>query len=47
MENVSPEEYFEHLINQASERIKFCFFIDGLDEYEGGHADIAEYLSQM
>jgi hypothetical protein len=41
------KKYFEHLINQASERIKFCFFIDGLDEYEGGHADIAEYLSQM
>lgn len=32
---------FERLINQKQLAVKFCFFIDGLDEFYGEHTDIA------
>ena len=27
--------------------VKFCLFIDGLDEYDGDHADVCEFLSSL
>jgi len=27
--------------------MKFCFFIDGLDEYSGDHEEMAEFLKQV
>ncbi|KAF2176228.1 hypothetical protein K469DRAFT_514828, partial [Zopfia rhizophila CBS 207.26] len=27
--------------------LRFCFFIDGLDEYEGDSTEIAEYLQDL
>ncbi|KAL6718207.1 hypothetical protein ACLMJK_004295 [Lecanora helva] len=30
-----------------SMRLKFCFFIDGVDEYEGDHADIVQVLKTL
>lgn len=49
---ISPEAWslvrlqkaFSQLISGANARLKFCFFIDGLDEYEGDPADIAQYF---
>lgn len=28
-------------------RIRFCFFVDGLDEYDGDHDDIIKFLKRM
>lgn len=38
---------FQLLLNQASDQLRFCFFIDGLDEYDGDHDDIVEYFSNV
>jgi hypothetical protein len=38
---------FEVLIAQSSEQLRFCFFIDGLDEYDGEHYEIAEFFSEI
>lgn len=38
---------FQILIRQKSVSLKICFFIDGLDEYDGGHADIAELVNDI
>lgn len=38
---------FEKLVTLANEKLKMCFFIDGLDEYEGDGAEIAEYIYSM
>ncbi|KAM5360167.1 hypothetical protein ACJZ2D_013928 [Fusarium nematophilum] len=35
---------FEKLATLANEELKMCFFIDGLDEYEGEGAEIAGYI---
>ncbi|KAL1597954.1 hypothetical protein SLS60_008442 [Paraconiothyrium brasiliense] len=35
---------FRRLMGLATEHMRFCFFIDGLDEYDGPAGDIAEYL---
>lgn len=35
---------FEKLILRTSKHLQFCFFIDGFDEYEGDHEELAEYL---
>lgn len=36
---------FQRLIRQTTVSLKICFFIDGLDEYAGGHSDIADLVS--
>jgi hypothetical protein len=38
---------FERLMNQASENMRFCLIIDGLDEYEGDHDELALYFSGL
>ncbi|PMD21984.1 hypothetical protein NA56DRAFT_670561 [Hyaloscypha hepaticicola] len=38
---------FQLLVNQTSHQLRFCFFIDGLDEYSGDHEDIATYFSEL
>ncbi|TGO88031.1 hypothetical protein BPOR_0188g00070 [Botrytis porri] len=38
---------FRTLIEKTSGILSFCFFIDGLDEYEGDHWDIAEYFYEL
>ena len=36
-----------NLIRQTSMPVKFCFFIDGLDEYEGDHHEIIRVLNAI
>ena len=36
-----------NLISQTSMPVKFCFFIDGLDEYEGDHPEIIRVLNAI
>lgn len=38
---------FEKLISLADDRLKMCFFIDGLDEYEGDAEELAEYILRL
>jgi hypothetical protein len=52
---ISPEVWslgrlkraFRDFIGLASRQLKLCFFIDGLDEYEGGAEDIAQYFKEL
>lgn len=39
--------YFTTLIEQASIPTKMCFFIDGLDEYDGDHRAIAQLFQRL
>lgn len=41
------KEAFSRLVNLASTKLRFCIFIDGLDEYEGDYNDIAKYFSDL
>ena len=38
---------FERLLGHASPELRFCLFIDGLDECEGDHDEFAEFLSSL
>ncbi|KAF7940040.1 uncharacterized protein EAE98_000167 [Botrytis deweyae] len=38
---------FRKLVEETSEKLSFCFFIDGLDEYEGDYWEIAEYFIEL
>ncbi|TGO33742.1 hypothetical protein BHYA_0229g00070 [Botrytis hyacinthi] len=38
---------FRTLIEKTSGILSFCFFIDGLDEYEGDYWEIAEYFNGL
>jgi hypothetical protein len=38
---------FENLVQQSSNSLRFCFFIDGLDEYEGDHMELAQYFLKL
>ncbi|KAH8744856.1 hypothetical protein BGZ57DRAFT_778706, partial [Hyaloscypha finlandica] len=38
---------FTRLISQVSDNSRFCFFIDGLDEFEGDHEELAVYFHQL
>lgn len=40
-------EAFDLLHNQATITDKFCFFIDGLDEFDGKHSDIMKIVLAM
>lgn len=35
------------MVKLASHQLKFCFFIDGLDEYDGDADEIAQYLKAL
>lgn len=35
------------LLQQQQRRLKICFFIDGLDEYEGSHIELARLLEEV
>ncbi|KAJ8063990.1 hypothetical protein OCU04_007835 [Sclerotinia nivalis] len=41
------KESFRTLINETSGKLSFCFFIDGLDEYEGDYWGVAEYFCEL
>ncbi|KAK3690314.1 hypothetical protein B0T22DRAFT_537020 [Podospora appendiculata] len=36
-----------HMLIESSTGIKFCLFVDGLDEYSGDHFDIVETFSKL
>jgi hypothetical protein len=38
---------FQRLVTQTKFDLKFCFFIDGLDEYAGVHSEIAEFIKKV
>jgi hypothetical protein len=38
---------FEKLIGHANPHLKMCYFIDGLDEYEGEPEDMAQYFRDL
>lgn len=38
---------FKRLVCCASEKNHFCFFIDGLDEYDGDYEEISDYFSSL
>ncbi|KAF7929259.1 uncharacterized protein EAE98_005178 [Botrytis deweyae] len=37
------QQAFKSLVSMSSPSLKVCIFVDGLDEYEGAHGDMAEY----
>jgi len=41
------QKSFKQLVECSCEKFKFCFFIDGLDEYEGNHEEISDYFSSL
>lgn len=41
------KEAFSRLIDLSGEELKLCFFIDGLDEYEGDPEDITQYFKDL
>lgn len=38
---------FMLLVKQTTVPMKFCFFVDGLDEYDGDHENIAEFFKSI
>ncbi|KAF7959202.1 hypothetical protein EAE96_002717 [Botrytis aclada] len=41
------QQAFKSLVAMSGPSLKFCIFVDGLDEYEGAHGDMAEYLFDL
>jgi hypothetical protein len=41
------ERAFEKLVKLASLSLKLCFFIDGLDEYDGDPADLSQFFLEL
>ncbi|KAF8859935.1 hypothetical protein BDZ45DRAFT_741784 [Acephala macrosclerotiorum] len=41
------KQAFRNLIHQNTIPVKICFFIDGLDEYDGNDAEVAEIFSDL
>jgi len=41
------QEAFSRLTNLATTSLKFCFFIDGLDEYEGDQDSLAQFYKTL
>jgi hypothetical protein len=44
---VQLQRAFARLIECASQQLKMCFFVDGLDEYEGDPEEIALYFKDL
>ena len=40
-------DVMERVINQDSSSVKFCFFVDGLDEFEGDHMEVIQTLKAL
>lgn len=40
-------QFFKRLLQQTLVPLKICFFIDGLDEYEGSPADLADLFTEV
>ena len=38
---------FAKLVNHRIDNLKFCFFIDGLDEYDGEHMDVIKIIEGL
>jgi hypothetical protein len=38
---------FDHLFRQANSTLKFCLFVDGLDEYDGDSFDIIDLFTRI
>jgi hypothetical protein len=38
---------FERLVHEMETHLKVCIFIDGLDEYDGDHYDICQFLLRV
>lgn len=38
---------FKHLKKEDPQAFKFCFFIDGLDEFEGDHAGLVSFMKDI
>lgn len=41
------QNLLEMTIKEGTSKVKFCFFIDGLDEYEGDATDIVNYVRRL
>ncbi|PMD58213.1 uncharacterized protein K444DRAFT_440073 [Hyaloscypha bicolor E] len=44
---VELETSFEKLVKLADPSLRFCFFVDGLDEYDGDPADISQFFLDL
>jgi hypothetical protein len=40
-------EVMERVISQDSSSVRFCFFVDGLDEFEGDHLEVIQTLKAL
>lgn len=40
-------DVMERVIKQDSSSVKFCFFVDGLDEFEGDHIEVIQTLKAL
>lgn len=38
---------FDNLIAETAKSLKICIFIDGMDEFEGDHRDVSEWLCSL
>jgi hypothetical protein len=38
---------FASLLQQSESRVRICFFIDGIDEYDGNHEEIALFFNEL
>jgi hypothetical protein len=38
---------FLELVNQTRSDLRICFFLDGLDEFEGDHAELATFFQDI
>ncbi|PMD34400.1 hypothetical protein L207DRAFT_468687 [Hyaloscypha variabilis F] len=41
------EQFLKRLTSHASEHLKICFFIDGVDEYDGDHEAFVEFFQEV
>jgi hypothetical protein len=41
------QQAFARLTKYATTSLKFCFFLDGLDEYEGDHENLAKFFTSL
>ncbi|RSL52399.1 hypothetical protein CEP53_008087 [Fusarium sp. AF-6] len=47
IQNACPSRWSGRISEQPEVPFRFCFFIDGLDEYDGDHIDFCEYLTTI
>jgi hypothetical protein len=44
---VEVKKAFELLVNKASTFLKICIFIDGIDEFDGDHRDLSQFVRSL